>query len=544
MKDRINSRADYDRVRDAFRWECPDDFNFGFDVVDDWANRKPELEAIYWASDDTERRVTFTEMSQRSDRVAGGLLDMGLAPGDRVLVLLPRVVEWWESLIGMFKAGLVALPGTTQLTPSDLLYRAKSAEVSGVITDPGGAAKIDQIATDAASLKHKILVDSETRAGWQSFEELATSSSNAPQTKTRRDDPSLIYFTSGTTGPPKMVLHTHASCGIGHQITGRYWIGLQPGELHWNLSDTGWAKAAWSSLFGPWICGATLFVQQSAAKFQPRDVIDYLNRYPIATMCGPPTIFRMLVQLDLSELKPLALRDCVAAGEPLNAEVISTWKKATGITIRDGFGQTESVLVCGNFPGVDVRPGSMGLPSPGFDLAIVNDEGEPLAAGQEGDLAIKVRPERPVGLFREYYRDAEATAAAHRGDYYITGDRGMTDDDGYFWFVSRADDVITSSAYRIGPFEVESALLEHPDVAEAAVVGKPDDVRGQIVKAYVVLSTGKSGSESLIAELQTHVKESTAPYKYPREIEFVDALPKTISGKIRRIDLRERAANE
>ena len=299
-----------------------------------------------------------------------------------------------------------------------------------------------------------------------------------------------VYFTSGTTGMPKMVLHTHASYGLGHRVTGRYWLDLGPEDLHWNVSDTGWAKAAWSSLFGPWNCGASLFVQHTAGKFQPADVLTGLSQYPITTLCAAPTIYRWLVQLDLTGFRPLALRHCVAAGEPLNPEVIAVWKKATGLTIRDGYGQTETVLVCGNFPGIEVKPGSMGLPTPGFDLAVVDDEGARVPTGQEGDLALRIEPTRPLGLFREYWQDPAATAHAFRQGWYRTGDCGRVDEEGYFWFVGRADDVINSSAYRIGPFEVESALIEHPAVVEAAVVGKPDPLRGEIVLAYVILAEG------------------------------------------------------
>jgi acetyl-CoA synthetase/medium-chain acyl-CoA synthetase len=340
---------------------------------------------------------------------------------------------------------------------------------------------------------------------------------------------------------PKMTLHTHASYGVGHRLTGRLWLDLDENDLHWNISDTGWAKAAWSSLFGPWSCGATIFVHASAGKFQPQDVLTTLAAYPITTLCAAPTIYRCLVQLDLGAFRAKSLRHCVAAGEPLNPEVISTWRKATGLTIRDGYGQTETVLLCGNFPGIDVRAGSMGLPTPGFDLAAIDAEGNRLPPGVEGDIAVRVDPERPIGMFQEYWRNPEAMQQSFRGGWYRTGDCGRVDADGYFWFVGRADDVITSSAYRIGPFEVESALLEHASVAEAAVVGKPDSLRGEIVKAFVVLASGWQPGDELVRTLQEHVKRTTAPYKYPREIEFLDELPKTVSGKIRRNVLRERA---
>jgi acyl-coenzyme A synthetase/AMP-(fatty) acid ligase len=538
---RIRGRADYDRARSEFRWQCPENFNFGFDVVDGWAATSPNHTALHWVGPRGEQTITYDQLADRSGRFARAVRSLPIAPGDRVLVILPRVPEWWEALIGLLKAGVIAIPGTTLLTPKDLAYRIELAGVTAVITDVEGAEKIDAMGNAPTGLKQRILVGPETRPGWQSYAELlAGQPATLERLATRCDDPALVYFTSGTTGMPKMVLHTHASYGVGHQITGRFWLDLTPDDLHWNVSDTGWAKAAWSSVFGPLGCGTSLFVHHTPGKFQPADVLDCLTRYPITTLCAAPTIYRFLVKLDLSSFRPAALRHCVAAGEPLNPEVINVWKQATGLTIRDGYGQTETVLVCGNFPGVNVKPGSMGLPSPGFDLAVIDDEGRRKPVGEVGDLALRVEPERPVGLFREYWRDPQATANAFRQGWYRTGDCGHVDAEGYFWFASRADDVINSSAYRIGPFEVESALVEHRAVVEAAVVGKPDSERGEIVKAFVVLAKGHIASESLKHELQEHVKHTTAPYKYPREIEFVDELPKTVSGKIRRIELRNR----
>lgn len=540
MSDRIASLADYQRLRSSFRWECPEYFNFGHDVVDRWAQAHPDHVALDWVGPDAERRVTFSQMAARSGQVAGMLSRLGLSRGDKVLVILPRIVPWWETLVGVFKAGMVAIPGTTLLTPRDLAYRIQAADCSAIVTDGAGAEKVDQVADELHGLKHRILVSEEPRPQWISYEaQLAETHGALDSAKTRSEEPALIYFTSGTTGMPKRVLHNHVSYAIGHEVTGRFWLDLREDDLHWNISDTGWAKAAWSSLFGPWRCGASLFVQHSTSKFQPADVLKALAQYPITTMCAAPTIYRLLVQQDLSQLRPRALRHCVAAGEPLNPEVIATWQKATGLTIRDGYGQTETVLLCGNFPGVPVKPGSMGLPAPGIDLAIIDQQGNRLPPGEEGDLAVRVEPQRPLGLFQAYLDDPGATARAFRQGWYRTGDCGLTDEDGYFWFVGRADDIISSSAYRIGPFEVESALIEHPAVVEAAVVGKADSVRGQIVKAFVVLADGYTASEELASELQRHVKRATAPYKYPREIVFLSELPKTASGKIRRVELRE-----
>ena len=336
-----------------------------------------------------------------------------------------------------------------------------------------------------------------------------------------------------------MTVHTNASYGIGHIITGKFWLDLKPGDLHWNLSDTGWAKAAWSSIFGPWNMGAAVFVQHSVGKFGPKETLKLLEKYPITTLCGPPTAYRLFVLDDLKKYNFASLRHCVAAGEPLNPEVIEVWKKATGTTIRDGYGQTESVLMVATFPCLDVKFGSMGKPSPGFYVSVIDEDANEVEANQEGDIAVRIKPERPVGLFKEYYNDPERTQASIRGDWYLTGDRAYKDEDDYFWFVGRADDVIISSGYRIGPFEVESALVEHPAVAESAVVASPHEMRGEVVKAFIILAPGYQGSDDLVKDIQNYVKSNTAPYKYPREIEFVEELPKTISGKIRRVELRD-----
>ena len=538
MFKRIRNLEDYQELRASFRWDAPEHFNFGFDVVDRWAERRPSADAIRWVGQDSQRTISYAEIAARSGQVATVLTTLGLTRGDKVLVILPRVIPWWESLIGIFKAGLVAIPGTTLLTPQDIAYRVQAAEAAAIITDDSIAERVDHVAKLLPGLKHKILVSDESRAGWHSYEQQVSRAIPIESATTRASEPALLYFTSGTTGMPKMVVHSHASYGIGHQTTGRLWLDLDEEDLHWNISDTGWAKAAWSSLFGPWICGATLFVQHSTGKFRHEDVLNCLSQYPITTMCAAPTIYRVLVQQDLSEFHPLALRHCVAAGEPLNPEVIATWKRATGLTIRDGYGQTETVLLCANFPGVQVKPGSMGLPTPGIDLAVIDDRGEHVPRGDEGNLAVRVEPTKPLGMFTEYWHAPTETTSSVRNGWYMTGDCGYMDEDGYFWFVGRADDVITSSAYRIGPFEVESALIEHAAVVEAAVVGKPDAVRGEIVKAFVVLADGHLPSDQLKQELQEHVKRVTAPYKYPRELEFVVELPKTTSGKIRRVELR------
>jgi acyl-coenzyme A synthetase/AMP-(fatty) acid ligase len=522
---------DYEREIREFRLEAPARFNFARDVVGRWG-QDPEKLAMHWLGPAGEEcRLTFRDFDERSERFAEALQRHGVGPGDRVMVQLPRVPEWWEVLLGCLKAGAVAVPGTVLLTPKDIHYRTRLAEGVLYVTDPEGAAKLDQVRAECPSLRDVIVI------GDQYEGELAAGTGRARQVDTASADPALIYFTSGTVGNPKMVLHTHASYPIGHVITGRFWLDLKPGDLHLNLSETGWAKAAWSSFFGPWNQGAALFVQDARGKFSAAETLQLLEAYPITTFCAPPTAYRMLVLEDLARART-HLRHCVGAGEPLNPEVIASWERGTGLTIRDGYGQTETVLLCANFPGLEVRPGSMGKPSPGLSVAVIDDDARVQPPGGEGDIAVRVAPERPVGIFKEYWRNPEATAACQRGDWYVTGDRARVEEDGYFWFIGRSDDVIISAGYRIGPFEVESALVEHPAVAEAAVVAKADEMRGTIVKAFVILVPGREGSEQLAAELQEHVRTVTAPYKYPREVEFVSELPKTISGKIRRVELR------
>ncbi|MBE3586398.1 AMP-binding protein [Desulfofundulus thermocisternus] len=531
--------VDYEKTYAEFRWEKPEYFNFARDVIDKWAQDPAKL-AMLWVDDEgNEVRKTFYEFSVASRRAANVLREQGVKQGDVVVVILPRLIEWWEINLACLRMGAVVSPGTTQLTAKDIKYRLETAEAVCVITDNDVAPRVDEVIGECPTVKSRIIVG-EPRQGWLNYREaVARASDNFTTANTRSDDNAILYFTSGTTGYPKMTVHTHASYPLGHIITGKYWLDLRPDDLHWNLSDTGWAKAAWSSFFGPWNMGAALFVHHSP-RFSPKKTLELLQKYPITTLCGAPTNYRMMVLEDLSQYKFTTLRHCVGAGEPLNPEVIEVWKKVTGLTIRDGYGQTETVLVCGNFPCIEPRFGSMGKPSPGFDVQVIDEEGNILPPNTEGDVAIRVKPERPVGLFKEYWKDPEKTASVHRGDWYLTGDRAYKDEDGYLWFVGRADDVILTSGYRIGPFEVESALLEHPAVAESAVVSSPDEIRGEVVKAFVVLAPGYQPSDELVKELQEHVKKVTAPYKYPRKVEFVESLPKTISGKIRRVELRER----
>ena len=528
--------TDYAAERAAFHWAPPPRFNFARDVLDRWAEDPLKL-ALWWIDDaGHEQQLTFAELSTRAQRLCHVLSDAGIRQGDTVIVVLPRLVAWWEVVTACLRMGVVVSPGTTQLAPNDLAYRIDAAQARAVITDERNAAKFEALPNP--TLRAKLLVDG-SRPGWIDYATaLAAAAPVFEAADTAAEDDALCYFTSGTTGYPKMAIQTQAY-GLAHRITGHYWLDLRPEDVHWNLSDTGWAKAAWSSYFGPWTCGAAIFVHHTEG-FDPKRTLEVLARYPITTFCGAPTIYRMLVQQDLGAYRFPTLRHCVGAGEPLNPEIIQTWQTATGLVIRDGYGQTESVLLCASFPCLEPRFGSMGKPAPGIDLAVIDDLGAVLPPDREGDVAVRVQPSRPPGLFKEYRGDAERTARAFRGDWYLTGDRAYVDVDGYFWFVGRADDVILSAGYRIGPFEVESALLEHAAVIESAVVSSPDDLRGEVVKAFVVLAPGIEASPALLRALQDHVKSVTAPYKYPRKIEFVESLPKTVSGKIRRIELRER----
>ena len=530
---------DYESTYASYTWPRPAGYNFARDVIDQWGARAPSLRAMRWVDDDgNQLDRTFAEMSAQSKRAANLLSTAGVQRGDTVLVILGRQIAWWEVVTACIRGGFVVAPGTAQLSPKDIAYRIGASSAIAIVTDEVNAVKVDAVAAAFPSLKARIIVGA-TRDGWLPYElSMAASEDTFEAADTALEETALLYFTSGTTGLPKIVEHSHGYT-LAHETTGRYWLNLASGDLHWNISDTGWAKAAWSSYFGPWHQVASENVNH-ANGFSAKAALRVLQEQPISTLCAAPTVYRMLVLEDLTKLSLPNLRDCVGAGEPLNPEVIAQWRAATGITIRDGYGQTESVILCGSFPSLEVRPGSMGKPAPGIDLHVIDDEGQSLPSGREGDIAVRVNPEHPLGLVRGFRHSAEQTRACFRGDWYVTGDRAYRDSDGYFWFVGRADDVILSSGYRIGPFEVESALIEHRAVAEAAVVSSPDEIRGEVVKAFVVLAPGYQPDDSLAKELQEHVKRVTAPYKYPRKVEFVAELPKTVSGKIRRIELRKR----
>lgn len=530
--------SDYEATYRSFRWEKPEHFNFAADVIDRHAAERPEALALLWSDESgRERRFTFAQLKQHSLHAAQFLTSLGLRRGDRVFILMPRVPEWWFVVLGCIRAGIVFMPGTPMLTPKDIRYRLSASDAQAVISDVSCLDRFEGLVGNGR-VENWIAVG-EAPSPWVQYESgSGTGVHSDAFVPTRSDDPMLIYFTSGTTGMPKMVLHTHASYGLGHVVTGRYWLDLTPEDRHLTLSDTGWAKCAWGKLFGPWSQGACNVVYDYRGRFDAARILKMLERQRVTTFCAPPTAWRALVLQDLSKYDLSTIRHAVSAGEPLNPEVIDTWKQATGLHIREGYGQTETVMVVGMFPALEPRVGSMGKPTPGFTVGVIDESGQEVPAGQEGDIAVRVAPERPVGLFQGYLGDDAANQACRRGDWYVTGDRAMKDADGYFWFVGRSDDVIKTSGYRVGPFEVESALLEHEAVAESAVIGVQDERIGQRIKAFVVLAPGHTGTPELAMELQEHVKRTTAPYKYPREIEFVTELPKTVSGKIRRAELR------
>jgi acetyl-CoA synthetase/medium-chain acyl-CoA synthetase len=516
----------------------PEFFNFTGDIFDGWARSHPRNPALWCVDGVTgvEQRFTFQEFSRLGAQAANVFRSKGVRRGDRVLVMLPRIWQWWAAMLGLTRLGAVPIPATLQLTPRDVAYRLKTARIHAVLTNADGLAKVE-------GFDGLCLATCAPPTGWVDFNAaLKLAAAEFAGERTRANDAGIIYFTSATTGEPKMVLHTQASYGLGHRVTGELWLDSKPGDVHWNISDLGWGKAAWSSFFGPWHMGACVFAVDIHGKFEPSHTLDLLAQFPVTTWCAPPTALRLMVRQNLPKWRFPHLRHCVTAGEPLNPEIIKLWKSATGLDLYEGYGQTESVILAGNFRSQRrvVRPGSMGTATPGFDLALLDKALCEVPDGNEGEIAVRVNPARPLGLFREYWLNPEESAAKFQGDWYLTGDRAVRDSEGYFWFVGRADDVIKSAGYRIGPFEVESVLLEHPAVLEAAVVGKPDPVRGQIVKAFVILRDGFTADDELKHELQQHCKHVAAPYKYPREIEFLGELPKTVSGKTRHVELRHR----
>ena len=533
--------TDYASEYAAYRVDVPERFNAVCDIVETWAADDPDALAVLSLNDAGEvtGEQTAAQLADEARRFGAALLELGVSKGDRLFIMLPRISAWYTAMLGCIRIGAVPMPGPNLLTPHDIEYRLTTAGAVGAITDPAGAAKVDE--TNAV-LTTRICVTGGAPApgGWHSAHELmvaAKTSTEIPGDPTASTDPLLLYFTSGTVSYPKMVEHAQ-SYALGHVGTARFWHDLRPGDRHWTVSDTGWAKAAWGGLFGQMHERATI-VQVQLGKPSADAILKLIGQHRITSFCAPPTLYRTLVQADLASYDLSTLRHCTSAGEPLNPEVIRAWSEGTGgLTVYDGYGQTETTLLVANYRTMPVRPGSMGRPVPGWDVNIVDDAGNDVEAGEVGNVVVRYEPSRPVGLFPGYFGDDEATTKAFRSPYYFTGDKAAKDEDGYLWFEGRNDDVITSSAYRIGPFEVESALVEHPAVMEAAVIGRDDPERTQIVVGICILAPGHSETPELAREIQDFVKQRTAPYKYPREVHFVDELPKTVSGKIRRTELR------
>lgn len=537
----------YEDFKQNFKINAPEDFNFGYDVVDAWADAEPDKRALVWVNEaDEEKIFTFTDIRRLSNQAANFFRSLGVKKGSVVMLILRRRWEYWVCATALHKLGAVLIPGTLQLTKKDIVYRGNSAEICAVVcvNDPFVVSQVEAAEGDIPSLKHKIMVQ-EHRDGWLDFnDEIAKFPETFPrpigEEASRWDDIMLVYFTSGTTGMPKMVQHNFLY-PLGHIITAKYWQRVEENRLHMSVSDSGWAKFGWGKIYGQWLSGAAIFCYDMEGKFEPKNLLKKVERYKVTTFCAPPTTFRFMLQEDLSQYDLSSIHHCVTAGEPLNPEVTKRWKEYTGLQIYEGFGQSEGPVLLANFyPWVEPRPGSTGKPSPLYDIQLVDRNGELCEDGDEGSLTIlDVKNHPPIGLFTGYFRNPEMTEEHLGGIGYNTGDMLWRDSDGYFWFVGRNDDVIKCSGYRIGPFEVESALIEHPAVVECAITGAPDPIRGQVVKATIVLAKGYEGTPELTKELQNYVKKVTAPYKYPRVVEYVDELPKTLGGKIKRAEIRK-----
>ena len=534
-------RRDYEYARQAFKLEVPEFFNFAFDVIDRWAEERDRT-AIIAVNRTGERveRISYSTLREQSNRFCNAIRQL-VHPGAYVCSIIGRIPAWHIVTIGCMKAGLVSMPGTNLLTAKDIAYRIKYSSAEAAIVTLEHCEKIDAIRADCPTLKTFIVVDGR-RDGWLSLDDLLADASPSLVSSgrpTRSDEAMMAYFTSGTTSLPKLVVRDHAYA-LAHAATGLFWMDLREDDIHWSITDTGWAKAAWGMLFPQLLLGTPSVLFDGVGQFDADLHLKIIRKLSVSTFCAPPTAYRLFAQLDLSRYDLSSLRRCLSAGEPLNPEVVRYWKVHTDTTIADGYGQTETINIVANFPGVPVRPGSMGKPVPGFDIDVIDDAGQRQPADVVGHIGVRITSPYPNGLFRGYSVPEGLDQSAFRNGWYFTGDMATRDKDGYIWFVGRADDLISSAGYRISPFEVESALLEHEAVAESAVIGKEDPVRGQIVKAFIILARDFAPSESLLKDIQEFCKAQTAPYKYPREIEFVESLPKTVSGKIRRVELRQR----
>ncbi len=539
------AKADYTSYEDFkqnFKISVPERFNFAYDVLDELAATKPDKRALVWVQEKGERHTfTFADLKRLSDKAANFFLSQGIRKGDKVMLILKRHYQFWYTIMALHKIGAVTIPATHLLTKKDIEYRVNAAGIKMIVSTADGiVADSVEEAKDMPTLETKAILGG--REGWLDYtagvenasDVLDTSSFELPE----NDDIMLLYFTSGTTGMPKMVIHSY-TYPLGHIPTAVHWHNVDPDGLHLTISDTGWAKSVWGKLYGQWLGETAVFVYDHE-KFIPNEILKAICDNKVTTFCAPPTMYRYFIKEDLSKYDFSAMKYTTIAGEPLNPEVYNQFLNATGLKMMEGFGQTETTLSVANFVYVEPRPGSMGKPSPLYDVEIVNELGEPCGWGESGEIVMHTAEGVTPGMFLGYYKDEALTSSVWHDGVYHTGDVAWKDEDGYYWYVGRTDDVIKSSGYRIGPFEVESALMEHPAVLETAITGVPHPDRGQVVKATIVLAKGYEPSDELAKELQEHVKKVTAPYKYPRVIEFVSELPKTISGKIRRVELREK----
>lgn len=537
--------SSYEDFMTNFKISVPEDFNFGYDVIDRYAAEMPEKEVLLWVNDrGEEKHVTYRAFKNISDQCAAFFQGIGIKKGDRVMLILKRRVEWWYTMVALHKIGAVAIPATHMLTDKDIIYRCHMAGINCIVAcgDPVVLSHVQKARKYCPTLRHCISIGPTIPNGWYDYwRGLHEADPFVMPDRNKVTDNFLMYFTSGTTGEPKMVMHDF-SYPLAHIITAKYWHNLHDNSLHLTLADTGWGKAVWGKFYGQMIAGGTVFVYDYEGQFKPSDLLKVLQDYHITSFCAPPTIYRFLVREDVASYNLKSLEYCTTAGEALNPSIFLEWKRLTGIMIMEAYGQTETTLVVGTYPWVEPKPGSMGISNPQYSIDVVNDEGKSTKPMEHGELVIDTKQGKPLGLFKGYYRNDDMTKERTVNGLYYTGDIVYRDEDGYLWFVSRADDVIKTSGYRVGPFEVESAMLTHPAVVECAITAVPDDIRGQIVKATVVLADEykAKADDALIKELQNHVKHETAPYKYPRVVEFVDELPKTISGKIRRVEIREK----
>ena len=530
----------------------PEHFNFAYDVMDAWAEEAPEKLALLWTNDQGEEiRATFKQLKEQSDQAASYLQTLGIGKGDPVMLILKRRYEWWIIMLALCKIGAIVIPATHMLTKKDIIYRNTRASVKAIICvdDAYVTGQIQLAMSESPSVKQYIAVTDHGKPIPEGFRDWQSEWVNAPKFVrpafvNNNEDTMIMYFTSGTSGEPKMVAHDYLYA-MGHLTTGVFWHNLHEGSLHLTVADTGWGKAVWGKFYGQWFAGATVFVFDHE-KFNADTLLRQMEKYKVTSFCAPPTIYRFMIREDLSKYDLSSLQYCCTAGEALNPAVFDKLKELIGLNIMEGFGQTETTMTLGTFPWMTPKPGSMGIPNAQYNIDLIRADGTSCEDGEKGEIVVRVGDKKPVGLFKGYYRDEEKTREAWHDGIYHTGDMAWRDEDGYYWFEGRIDDVIKSSGYRIGPFEVESALMTHPAVVECAITGVPDEVRGMVVKATVVLGKewkDKAGDD-LVKELQQHVKKVTAPYKYPRIVEFVDELPKTISGKIRRVEIRKKDAEK